>query len=92
MIQHIRQYENAFEMAVQTGEDEESISGWSDIILKDTELLKLVSKMAKNADNAEGKKIALMLCKHPKESVRWLSNKIMADEKFEVEDRSTITL
>ena len=92
MIEVFRKYKNAFEMAVQTEEDEYSIAGWSDLVKQDTELLKAVTRMVDNKDNAEGRKIAVLYCKHKKESIRFLSDKVMKGEEFTVEDRSTIEL
>lgn len=92
MIEKFRKYKNAFEMAVQTHEDEESISGWSDIVMKETDLLKNVIEMIDNRDNSKGKKIALLLCKHRKESIRFLADKIMKGEHIYVEDRTSIAL
>lgn len=92
MIEKFRKYANAFEMAVQDHEDEESISGWSDIIMKDTDLLAAVVKMVDNKDNEEGRKLAVLYCKHKKESVRFLADKVMKGDVFEVEDRTSTTL
>ena len=92
MIEKFRKYANAFEMAIQDHEDQDSISGWSDIVMKDTDLLAAVIKMVDNKDNAEGRKIAVLHCKHRKESIRYLSDKVMKGEPFEVEDRTNITL
>lgn len=92
MIQKFRKYANAFEMAVQDHEDEDSIGGWSDIVKQDTDLLEQIIKMVDNKDNAEGRKIAVLHCKHKKESIRFLADKIMKGEQFEVEDRTSITL
>ena len=92
MIEKFRKYQNAFEMAVQDHEDEDSISGWSDIIMKDTDLLAAVIKMVDNKDNAEGRKISVLHCKHKKQSVQYLADKIMKGEEFTVEDRTHISL
>jgi hypothetical protein len=92
MIEKIRKYANAIEMAVQNYEDEERIGGWSDIVMKDTQLLEMVRRMIDNRNNDEGKKIAVLLCKHKKESIQWLADKVMKDEIFEVEDRTSISL
>jgi hypothetical protein len=91
--EHFRNYANAFEMAKVTKETDEEIEGWSDLIRKDTDLLAEVRRMVdpqKSSD--ERRRVAVLLCQHPKESVRYLADKIMKGEKFEIEDRSHITL
>ena len=92
IIEKFRKYADAFEMAIQDEDTEESFGGWSDIIMKDTELLKQVLHMSENKDNDEGRKWAVLLCKAKKESVRYLADKIMKKEPFVVEDRSHIFL
>lgn len=92
IIEKFRKYKNAFESAVQDEDTPEAFAGWSDIIMKDTELLEKVIKMVDNRDNDEGRKLAILLCKHPKYSVKYIADKIMKREKFEVEDRTGIEL
>lgn len=92
MILKNRKYSNAYEIARELEETEETISGYSDIVKKDTELLKQVIYMVDNKDNDEGRKMAVLLCKHPKLSIRDLCDDIMKGVQFEVEDRSSITL
>ena len=92
MIEKFRKYANAFEMAIQDEETEDSKAGWSDLVREDTDLLKSVIKMVDNRYNAEGRKIAVLHCKHKKEAIRFLADKVMRGDQFEVEDRSTITL
>lgn len=92
MIEKFRIYANAFEAACQDEDPPEAYGGWSDIIKQDTDLLNMVLKMVKNRDNDEGRKTAVLLCKAKKESVRYLADKVMRREIFEVEDRSTISL
>jgi len=92
LIEKFRVYQNAFEMAVQNEDTEEAFGGWSDIIKQDTDLLEKVKKMTENKDNDEGRKMAVLLCKHKKLSVQYLADKIMKREKFIVEDRSNIAL
>lgn len=92
LIEKFRVYANAFESAVQDEDTAEAYSGWADIIKQETDLLEMMLKMIKNRDNDEGRKIAVLLCKHRKESVRFVADKVMRREKFEVEDRSNITL
>ncbi|MFW6121275.1 MAG: hypothetical protein ACOC80_10325 [Petrotogales bacterium] len=91
-IEKYRMYKDAFEMAVQESEDEDSIQGWSDIVRLDTDLLESVKKMVQNRDNQEGRKIAVLHCKHRKKSIRFLSDKIMRGDTFDVEDRTHISL
>jgi hypothetical protein len=91
-IEKFRKYKNAFEMAVQDEETKESISGWSDLVKENKELLVRVIKMVDNKDNDIGRKEAVLLCKHKKESIRYLADKIMKKEIFEVEDRTSIEL
>jgi len=92
LIEKYRKYANAFEMSIQDEDTDEAFSGWTDIIRMDTDLLKMVIKMVDNKDNDEGRKMAVLLCKHKKESVRFLADKVMKREPFEVVDRSSITL
>jgi hypothetical protein len=92
LIEKFRKYKNAFEAAVQDEDTAEAFGGWSDIIKQDTELLAMVTKMVDNKDNDEGRKMAVLLCKHRKESVRYISDKVMKREPFEVVDRTTIEL
>lgn len=92
IIERFRKYANAFEMAVQDEDTPEAYGGWSDIIKKDTDLLKMVLEMVDNRDNDVGRRMAVILCKHKKESVRYLADKIMKREQFEVVDRSNIEL
>lgn len=92
IIEKFRKYKNAFESAVQDEDTPEAFAGWSDIIMKDTELLQMVIKMVDNRESDEGRKLAVLLCKHKKESVRYLCDKIMRGEKFIVEDRTNIEL
>ena len=92
LIEKFRIYANAFEAAVQNEDTEEAFGGWSDIVKQDTDLLKMVIKMVENRDNDEGRKMAVMLCKHRKESIRYIADKVMKREKFEVVDRRNITL
>ena len=92
MIEKFRIYANAFESAVQDEDTPEAYGGWSDVIKQDTDLLTMVTKMVRNRDNDEGRKMAVLLCKAKKESVRYIADKIMRREKFEVEDRSHISL
>jgi len=92
MIEKFREYANAFEMAVQDEDTEDAVGGWSDIVKKDVKLLEQVRKMVKNRDNAEGRKIAVLHCKHKKESIRYLADKVMQRIPFEVEDRTSIEL
>ena len=92
LIEKFRIYANAFESAVQDEDTAEAFGGWSDIIMKNKELLKQVIHMVENRDNDEGRKMSVLLMKSPKESVRYLCNKIQKGEKFEVEDRRHITL
>jgi len=92
IIEKFRIYANAFESAVQDEDTPEAYGGWSDIIKQETDLLEMVKKMVKNKDNDEGRKIAVLLCKAKKESVRYIADKIMKREKFEFEDRSSTSL
>jgi len=92
IIEKFRIYANAFEMAVQDEDTPEAYGGWSDVIKQETDLLEMVKKMVKNKDNDEGRKIAVLLCKAKKESVRYIADKIMKREKFEFEDRSSTSL
>lgn len=92
LIEKFRIYENAFEVAVQDEETNEAYGGWTDIIRKEKDLLEMVLKMVKNRDNDEGRKMAVLLCKAKKESVRYIADKVMRREKFQVEDRSSTTL
>lgn len=87
-----RTYANAIETAVVTEETEDYIKGYSDLIRLDTELLEKVNRMLLNKDNAEGRKMAVLLCKHEKESVRYMAEKVMKKIPFEVVDRTDITL
>jgi len=88
----VRQYKNAIEIAVITEETEEYIKGFSDLIRKQVHLYNQVRKMIDNWDNAEGKMLSVLLCKHEKKSVRWVADRIMRELPLEVEDRKHITL
>jgi hypothetical protein len=92
MLEYFRDYANAFETAVQNEESEEAYGGWTDIIMADLELLDTVRKMSYNQNNDEGRKLAVLHCKHPKESIRYLANKIMNGIPYEVVDRTKISL
>jgi len=92
IIQNIRKYANAVEMAVQDEDTPDAFGGWADIIKQDTDLLKMVRTMLDNKDNDEGRKIAVLLCKHKKPSVRWLADLVMERACIEVEDRLNISL
>lgn len=92
MIEKFRIYANAFESAVQDEDTDEAYGGWSDIIKQETDLLAMVKKMVLNRDNDEGRKMAVLLCKAKKESVRYIADKVMRRENFDVEDRSKIEL
>lgn len=87
-----RKYANAFEIAILNEDTEETAGGYSDIIRKDTELLKQVLEMVENRNNQLGKAKSILLMKHKKPSVRDLCDKIQKGEPFEVVDRTTITL
>lgn len=92
LIEKFRIYQNAFETAIQESDTADEYSGWTDIIRQDKNLLERVVYMVKNRNNDEGLKTAVLLCKHPKQSVQYIADKIMKKEKMVVEDRSTITL
>lgn len=87
-----RMYKNAFEICKVTKITDTEIEGWSDLVRIDTDTFDLLAPMALNKENSEGKKLAVLLCKHKKESVRWFAEKILRGDDFVVEDRSTITL
>ena len=92
MLEYFRDYANAFESACQDEESEEAYGGWTDIIMSETDLLDIVRKMSYNQNNDEGRKLAVLHCKHPKESIRYLSNKILNGIQYEVVDRTKISL
>lgn len=92
MKRAIRLYKNAFEMAMQTEDTDEYVAGWADIVRKDEHLLAQVRKMIADKKSAEAKTLAVLHCKHKKESIRTLADMIMKEEDFEVEDRTKIEL
>lgn len=92
IIEKFRIYANAFEAAVQNEDNDEYFGGWSDIIRQESDLLEKVIKMVKNRNNDEGRKMAVLLIKCKKESVRYIAEKIMKRENFEVVDRSNTFL
>ncbi|MFW6311095.1 MAG: hypothetical protein ACOC1K_02545 [Nanoarchaeota archaeon] len=92
MLEYYRRYANAFEIAVQDYEDDECYKGWTALVRKDKKLLATVIDMIENRDNEKGKKLAVLNCKHPKPEIRYLCDKIMKGEKFDVVDRTETTL
>jgi len=92
MLEYFRIYQNAFEISIQDEDSDEVLGGWADLVKEETHLLENVLKMVKNRDNEEGRKLAVLHCKHPKFSIRYLADRIMKGEKFDVIDRSQISL
>jgi len=70
------------EMAVQDYEDEDSFSGWSDILVKHPMRETVLQMLQKRS-----KKIAKEIYQHEKESIRFLSALILNDVKFDIEKR-----
>lgn len=92
ILEYFRDYANVFECAVQDEESEEAYGGWTDIIMTETELLDVVRKMSYNQNNDEGRKLAVLHCKHPKMAIRYLANKILNGIPYEVVDRTKMSL
>lgn len=92
MKQVFRMYKNAFEMNCMTEDTDEYVAGWSDVVRKEEHLLENIRKMVADKKSQEAKTLAVLHCKHKKESVRLLADKIMKGEDFEIEDRTTIEL
>jgi hypothetical protein len=91
-IEKFRKYKNAFEIAVMDEDTVDYVGGFSDIVRLENDLLAHIIKMVDNRYNDIGRKEAVLLCKHKKDSIRYLAEKVMKNENFEVEDRTSIEL
>jgi len=85
----VRVWKNAFEIFCQDIDNENEISGWSELYLKNLECLELAKKLVETRD----KKLARKIYNNPpKESIKFLASLIANGVDFPVEDKSNIKL